>query len=243
MALVDYSSSEGEETLELPRSLEQFVSDEKRFSTQQGRMSSHQTGRVRSFPHIHGNWASCVFIPAPEDMSAFFREIMDAVDPFLINCSSQFHSVEDPHLSLTKTWPILHHWIDGFARFVATVASENARFSVQLSGPTFLTNEEKTRSFLALTIAPSDRGPLHSLVSRLDEQVIALRGEKYYQDPLFHFSIGWCVGDVHQNMSSESRKACLDFIEEHFAPQMSNHFELSRLIFKSGNKEYNFTLS
>ncbi|KAL7061432.1 hypothetical protein AAHC03_0896 [Spirometra sp. Aus1] len=225
MALVDYSSSEGEETLELPRSLEQFVSDEKRFSTQQGRMSSHQTGRVRSFPHIHGNWASCVFIPAPEDMTAFFREIMDAVDPFLINCSSQFHSVEDPHLSLTKTWPILHHWIDGFARFVATVASENAR------------------SFLALAIAPSDRGPLHSLVSRLDEQVIALRGEKYYQDPLFHFSIGWCVGDVHQNMSSESRNACLDFIEEHFAPQMSNHFELSRLIFKSGNKEYNFTLS
>ncbi|BHF59969.1 poly(U)-specific 3'-to-5' RNA exonuclease [Sparganum proliferum] len=223
--------AESEETLELPRSLEQFVSDEKRFSTQQEKMSSHKASRVRSFPHIHGNWASCVFIPAPEDMSSFFLEVMDAVDPLLINCSSQFYSVEDPHLSLTKTWPILHHWIDDFARFVATLASENARFSVQLSRPTFLTNEEKTS------------GPLHSLVSQLDEQVIALRGEKYYQDPLFHFSIGWCVGDVHQNMSSESRKACLDFIEEHFAPQMSNHFELSRLIFKSGNKEYIFTLS
>uniref|UniRef100_A0A0X3QH23 U6 snRNA phosphodiesterase 1 n=1 Tax=Schistocephalus solidus TaxID=70667 RepID=A0A0X3QH23_SCHSO len=130
MALVDYSSSEGEEALELPLSLEQFLSDEKRFSAQQERLTSPQSNRVRSFPHVHGNWASCVFIPAPEDMSILFREIIDAVNPFLTECSSQFFSVEDPHLSLTKTWPILHHWIDGFARFVATVASENTRYSL-----------------------------------------------------------------------------------------------------------------
>ncbi|VDM00128.1 unnamed protein product [Schistocephalus solidus] len=172
MALVDYSSSEGEEALELPLSLEQFLSDEKRFSAQQERLTSPQSNRVRSFPHVHGNWASCVFIPGlhswilpihsfmpfmpnsavykasvlsilsrlvassltssltPEDMSILFREIIDAVNPFLTECSSQFFSVEDPHLSLTKTWPILHHWIDGFARFVATVASENTRYSL-----------------------------------------------------------------------------------------------------------------
>ncbi|VDM00129.1 unnamed protein product [Schistocephalus solidus] len=41
-----------------------------------------------------------------------------------------------------------------------------------------------SRSFLALTIAPSDSEPLRGLVNRLDEQVVALRGEKYYQVPV-----------------------------------------------------------
>ncbi len=70
MALVGYSSSEDElekedeENEPLPSFTCDFIGDEKRFASESRNAANIENdGRVRSFAHKHGNWATSVFVP------------------------------------------------------------------------------------------------------------------------------------------------------------------------------------
>ncbi|KAL5962627.1 U6 snRNA phosphodiesterase [Taenia solium] len=149
MALVGYSSSEDEDGCEdkegsiLPSFTCDVESDGVRFA-ESGRISCSD-GRVRGFAHKHGNWATCVFFPASASLNLFFNTLLNNVNTILSQCEQQFYTCDDFHLSVTKTWPILHHWIVGFTEAVRGIAANHQRPCITLGEAGFLVNEERTR--------------------------------------------------------------------------------------------------
>ncbi|VDM22439.1 unnamed protein product [Hydatigera taeniaeformis] len=229
MALVDYSSSEdeagcgNEHDFILPPFVYDAKSDVVRFA-EIGRTSCSD-GRVRSFAHRHGNWATCVFLPgrmnfnstrlfvgmivillafssysASVPLGLFFNALLNNVSTILSQCEQRFYTCEDFHLSLTKIWPILHHWIASFTEAVRGIATKYQRFHITLGEAGFLVNEDKTR-------------------------------------------LSWCLGDVGGILSPAWKKTCLTSID-HFISSRAplEGFELESLVLKIGSDKYQLPL-
>ncbi|KAM7540841.1 hypothetical protein Aperf_G00000035033 [Anoplocephala perfoliata] len=149
MALVEYSSSDSDEeshekgSLVLPPFTCDIKGDTVRFL--EPSKSSESTGLVRSFAHQHGNWATSVYLPATEALTRFLYTLMDLVKPLLSQSNREFYICEEFHLSLSRTWPILHHWIAGFERMLHDISTKYPRPFVKLEKADFLVNDEGTR--------------------------------------------------------------------------------------------------
>ncbi|KAA0199334.1 hypothetical protein FBUS_07381 [Fasciolopsis buskii] len=146
MSLVEYSSSEEESEdslvtkLELPTFLTTLTGDPLRFDTHKDDPECHQH-RQRSFPHEVGNWSTSVFIPYSSSNTRFdelFRELCLDATVFL---GRPLYVMENPHLSLSKTWTIKHHWIEGLVASLSSALKTIQRFD-ELD---ILVNEEETR--------------------------------------------------------------------------------------------------
>lgn len=71
-------------------------------------------GRIRSFKHERGNWATFVYVPAlacAEQLEDFQMEAIERLAPHL-----ELQSNESLHLSLSKTVVLQYHQIDEFQR-------------------------------------------------------------------------------------------------------------------------------
>ncbi|CAL8080708.1 unnamed protein product [Calicophoron daubneyi] len=201
MALVNYSSSdesadEGEHEsptgtkLELPGFLESLPSDPARFPQHFDDPNLHQC-RQRSFPHETGNWATSVFINCSSALDTLLMQILR--NPKLLHNSlwHLFAPVEELHLSLSKTWPIMHHWIDGLIQALTEGFSSVEKCHVDI-----FVNEEASRSFVALCTTSGSSDHLIPVVKIVDRCVQSFRGPVYYKDPRFHVSMLWCKGDI-----------------------------------------------
>lgn len=71
--------------------------------------------------------------------------LMDFVKPLLSHSKEEFYICEEFHLSLSRTWPILHHWIEGFEEIVRDIALKYPRPFVKLGKADFLVNDKGTR--------------------------------------------------------------------------------------------------
>lgn len=71
-------------------------------------------GRIRSFKHERGNWATFVYVPAltcAEQLKDFQLEAIERLAPQI-----ELQSTESLHLSLSKTVVLQYHQIDEFQR-------------------------------------------------------------------------------------------------------------------------------
>ncbi|KAM7540840.1 hypothetical protein Aperf_G00000035033 [Anoplocephala perfoliata] len=208
---IEYSSSDSDEeshekgSLVLPPFTCDIKGDTVRFL--EPSKSSESTGLVRSFAHQHGNWATSVYLPATEALTRFLYTLMDLVKPLLSQSNREFYICEEFHLSLSRTWPILHHWIAGFERMLHDISTKYPRPFVKLEKADFLVNDEGTRSFLVVCVEKSDF--FVNLLSEIDPVVVSYRGEPYYKDQIFHFSLSWCIGNVNSTVSPDWKEACL----------------------------------
>ncbi|CAH8519390.1 unnamed protein product [Schistosoma turkestanicum] len=145
--LVEYSSSDDEKSdkLELPTLLQDLNSDTFRFVVREEDPSKHDF-RQRTFPHEPGNWATSVYIPC----SHFHAKILEAIknpiiqsNPVMGDCCT----VDSPHISLSKTWPIYYHWIENLVGNLRSAVSSFGKFWIALDGVEVLVNEDNTRIF------------------------------------------------------------------------------------------------
>ncbi|TPP59782.1 U6 snRNA phosphodiesterase [Fasciola gigantica] len=147
MSLVEYSSSEDESSeihsdakLELPAFLTTLSGDSLRFDAREDDPEYHQH-RQRSFPHEIGNWSTSVFIPCPglsEQLDELFANFCPNAT---VSLGRSLYVMGNPHLSLSKTWIVRHHWIEGLVASLSD-ALENVRRFDKLD---VLVNEERTR--------------------------------------------------------------------------------------------------
>ncbi|VDO01136.1 unnamed protein product [Rodentolepis nana] len=211
MALIDYPSSESEEEFQerlspvLPSFSLDIEGDRVRFLETD--RNFNPDGRVRGFSHQHGNWSTSLYIPATESLTCFLHTLLESVNSILSPDKKEFHTCGDFHLSLSRTWPILHHWITGFENAVRDIVFKYPRPLIRLDKAEFLVNDEGTRSFLVVCAEKSDL--LLNLLGDIDPIVVSYRGEPYYQDQIFHFSLSWCLGDVNNTVSANWKKTCL----------------------------------
>ncbi|CAG0882383.1 unnamed protein product [Cyprideis torosa] len=148
-------------------------------------------GRVRTFPHERGNWASFVFIPIPTTPAV--QELREALCK---RSAGVLKPCDEPlHLSLSRTVVLRHPWIQPLAEALRTRLSSVPSFdlSLDLETPSVLVNEEGTRTFVTLE-ATARRRPLEAVVQFVDERFGEYGLPGFYPDRRFHVSLVWCLG-------------------------------------------------
>lgn len=241
--------------LPLPNQVKNLFQDEEDALKPENDHPDLHQGRQRSFAHVRGNWATFAFAHIPHlDLRPLQTEIMNK---FRENdLDFQGHLIDDPHLSLTRVVTLRHHWIDPFVKQVRDKMAKHFKpFSVifngfkgkysdkvQLNG-TFiyylnrkliksslvLVNEDKTRSFLTLTLHPSST--LTSMISQLDSILEEFGLPGFYDPPSFHISLLWFLQDRESDLESFVRD-----LEQNGQFEFQTEFRIEGVHCKCGNK-------
>ncbi|XP_077982986.1 U6 snRNA phosphodiesterase 1-like isoform X2 [Glandiceps talaboti] len=193
----------------------------------------------------------CESLPLPSGILDMFSDTDNPDEKFhqlissllqVVPSNLDMQTVEDFHISLSRTVILRHHWIDSFIDSVRQRLSNWPSFTLTFETPEFYTNEEKTRSFLGLKIS-AGHDNLLSLTTEIDQSLGEFRLPKFYEDPSFHISILWCVGDIRSKVKSNLmislQKTFDDFMCRCPAYRKLNAKELRC---KTGNKHFSFWL-
>ncbi|XP_064016655.1 U6 snRNA phosphodiesterase 1 isoform X4 [Pogoniulus pusillus] len=127
--------------------------------------SSRHGGRVRSFPHQRGNWATHVYLPyrAREE----FVELLELLLAHARTHVPSLAAAERFHLSLSQCVVLRYHWIEPFVRRLRQRLAAFHRFFCVADQVKVYTNENKTRTFIGLEIS-AGHFQLLELVSEVD---------------------------------------------------------------------------
>ncbi|GFN89848.1 U6 snRNA phosphodiesterase [Plakobranchus ocellatus] len=191
----------------------------------------HQN-RVRSFPHEQGNWATHVYIPVfhNEHLS---RLVLDMTQIFL---PLRFEVHPEFHISLSQTVVIRHHWIEPLVESLRDQLQHIPTSICEMADVKLFTNDEKTRTFLCIELSDDDT-ELLQYVKVVDNCFKDFKLAPYYENPSFHISVGWCLGDVTNAVSreqlSKAKKLLSDFLAVY--PDLSMVYA-HQICCRSGNK-------
>ncbi|XP_066493656.1 U6 snRNA phosphodiesterase 1 isoform X1 [Tiliqua scincoides] len=201
--------------------------------------SSKHGGRVRTFPHERGNWATHVYVPydAPEDF-------LDLLQLLLLHARTYITSLTamtEFHISLSENVVLRHHWINPFVQSLKERLTSFHRFTCRADQVKIYTNQAKTRTFIGLEVS-SGHSRFLELVSEVDKVMEEYNLPQFYKDPSFHLSLAWCVG----NQSKELEGRCLQELQEIVDGfEDSSHLlclHLTEIRCKSGKKVFSFPL-
>ncbi|KAL6088766.1 hypothetical protein STEG23_028294, partial [Scotinomys teguina] len=157
-------------------------------------------GRIRTFPHERGNWATHIYIPyeAKEE----FLELLDMLLPRAQAYVPRLVRMEDFHLSLSQSVVLRHHWIPPFVQMLRDHMASFQRFFFTANQVKIYTNQEKTRTFIGLEVS-SGHTHFLDMVSAVDRVMEEFDLTTFYQDPSFHVSLAWCVGDSRLQLEGQ----------------------------------------
>lgn len=199
--------------------------------------NSRNDGKVRSFAHERGNWATYVFVPFDPDLG-----MTTLLSKLTQTASVDLKQIDHFHISLSKTVILRHHWIDSLIDDVRNKIAIIKSFVICFDGLAVYKNEEKTRTFLGLKIK-SGFDPLAKLVSFVDDSLMEFNLQTFYKTPSFHMSIAWTVGDKETYFNEilpELNALLQEVLEEH--PEEFTIF-VNNIQCKCGNKLFNFNLT
>ncbi|XP_044737389.1 U6 snRNA phosphodiesterase, partial [Chrysoperla carnea] len=196
-------------------------------------------GRIRNFPHERGNWATYIYLPYKGN--EYFSQLVDGVADICLPIT-KLEIVNDFHISLTKTVILKYHWIESFVSTVRTKLNANClkRFQLFFNSMEVYTNEEKTRTFLGLNIN-SGYDQLCDAVQIFNECLKEFKLNSFYEDPSFHISILWCVGDKKNELNGilhEINNFVTNFMDKNSDTDWT--IEVNHFICKTGNKQFIF---
>ncbi|XP_065371899.1 U6 snRNA phosphodiesterase 1 [Calliphora vicina] len=194
---------------------------------------SKHDGRIRSFKHERGNWATYVCIPVETNI---LEDIQDICLSHLEE-NFNFKTSSEMHISLTKTIVLQYHFIESFVETLKTALQSVESFTASLNNIKVYTNAERTRTFLALKVDDLYYEKMLNILHKVDKVMKDFKLATFYEDPSFHISILWCTGD---NVSLV--EALVPTIMESLMERLPLHLKFDKIYCKSGFKEYNFKL-
>ncbi|KAL7728323.1 hypothetical protein ACLKA6_007423 [Drosophila palustris] len=192
-------------------------------------------GRIRSFKHERGNWATFVYVPAlaaVDQLEDFQSEAIEKLAEHV-----KLHANESLHLSLSKTVVLQYHQIDEFTRSLQHSLQSCAGFNSTLHLLQVYTNEERTRTFLAVQLDAAFTAKMSALLRPVDIVMRDYRLPQFYEKPSFHVSLLWCVGD-HQEFLSSKLKELQQLLEDHDTLKLP----VNEVHCKCGNKDFMYKL-
>ncbi|XP_054712226.1 U6 snRNA phosphodiesterase 1-like isoform X2 [Uloborus diversus] len=196
-------------------------------------------GKIRSFPHERGVWATYVYIQykPPEE----FLEMVEELKKVSESHGIILNTVEDFHISLSRTVKLRHHWIPLFVDSLKAHLSYFSRFKVALQSLDVYENEEKTRTFLGLK-AHTGFEKLEKIADKVDSCLLEFKLPTFYQNPSFHLSCASCIGSKTEEI--EKILADLNVVFQLFLNSHSkcNQIWVTKICCKSGNKLFTFSL-
>ncbi|KAL3860775.1 hypothetical protein ACJMK2_010846 [Sinanodonta woodiana] len=196
-------------------------------------------GRMRSFPHEEGNWATHIYIPYEADMR--FLELQKQL--FLLLQPLEFKTMTDYHISLSRTVSIRHHWIEPLINSLRKEFAQLQSCSCELQRLKLYTNDEKTRTFLAVEVSSGCK-TYEEYVAAVDRCFKEYKLPPYYNPPLFHISIGWCLGDVTAKITEKLNDSLQTQLADFFKKEPDFRFvDVDEVHCKTGNKTFRLRFS
>ncbi|XP_069111946.1 U6 snRNA phosphodiesterase 1-like [Argopecten irradians] len=195
-------------------------------------------GRIRSFAHEEGNWATHVHIPYDHDsqFENLIQELLLCLRPL------DFKPMESFHISLSRTVCLRHHWIKSLTDSLRSKASMLDKCYCEMVAVKLFTNDEKNRTFVVVEVL-SHPDILRDYISAIDECLDEFGLQKYYKDPSFHLSVGWCVGNALNDVTKEQQRQLQNVLEDYLnADPGLKLIPVEQIQCKSGNKTFTFTL-
>ncbi|XP_040018703.2 U6 snRNA phosphodiesterase 1 [Gasterosteus aculeatus] len=200
--------------------------------------SSLHGGRVRSFKHERGSWATYVYLPYhPEEE---FGELLEELLSLAGAGGAVWTPQEELHLSLSQTVVLRHHWIQPFNRSLRAGLVHCKRFVCLAGRLRIYCNDERTRTFLGMEVC-TGHAPLLDLVQAVDRTMKEFRLETFYKEPSFHVSLAWCVGDLTGQMG-ECLQGMQRVVDDHEEGPFLLRLDCVELHCRTGNKTFRFPL-
>ncbi|TSQ92627.1 U6 snRNA phosphodiesterase [Bagarius yarrelli] len=196
-------------------------------------------GRIRSFQHERGNWASYVYLQyKPEDV---FLDMLDE-----LRVCAEAHGItltpaEEFHISLSQTVVLRHHWIQPFVQSLRSALATCRGFVCVADKLKVYSNHEKTRTFLGMEIS-TGHTQLLEVVKRVDKVMEEFDLSTYYEDPSFHLSLAWCVGDFTEKLQHACLAELQSLLDGHEDGISKIKLNCTELRCKTGNKFFLFPL-
>ncbi|TFY73509.1 hypothetical protein EWM64_g10503 [Hericium alpestre] len=172
--------------------------------------SKHQ-GRIRTTPHVEGQWAAYVYIPIllQEEENKKLRGLVRRVirrakdvEPALqvlgTSAPANGNEVADSavpmelHVSLTRPFYLRAHQREDVKRAMRAVAKTHLPFTASFATLAELTNDERTRTFLCMEVG-AGHTEFQKLSDALTPTLRAFRQKEYYDQPRFHASFAWAL--------------------------------------------------
>jgi len=158
-------------------------------------------GRVRSFPHVDGNYAGFVFVSVgrAHGLGEASCEAIAAATSVLAN-GDQLQTIlgDDRHLSVSRTFALRRHQIEPLVQDLKARLKTIPSFEIEMCGWDVLSNDDATRSFVVIPLR-SGLEKLRSIVRAVDRTLARWRIEPYYEQQRFHVSVAWFAGVPQPN--------------------------------------------
>ncbi|CAB4413197.1 unnamed protein product [Rhizophagus irregularis] len=206
--------------------------------------SKHQ-GRIRSKPHVEGDWATHVYVDVTlteeadhiiNKIEELAKEVVNKDGIKIISCIEGHQDNNslnelDPnghceetklHISLSKPLFLKYHQIEHFWNKLRNGFLNWKRFSL---------------SFLALEVGKGSN-ELKSMVDHVNKVAEDFRQNPFYENPRFHASILWALGET-----SIDRSLCDAIKETEYFESITQHvFNIENMVCKIGNKTFTLDL-
>ncbi|XP_004625995.1 U6 snRNA phosphodiesterase isoform X2 [Octodon degus] len=183
--------------------------------------SAKHGGRMRTFPHERGNWATHVYVPY--EAGEEFPDLLDVLLPHAQTYVPRLVRMEAFHLSLSQSVVLRHHWI---LPFMQALKDRMASFE---------------RTFVGLEVT-SGHEQFLDLVSEVDRVMEEFDLTTFYQDPSFHVSLAWCVGDACLQLEGHCLQELQEIMDEFEDSEMLLRVQAKQVRCKSGNKFFSMPL-
>jgi len=201
-------------------------------------------GKVRTFPHEEGDWPSFVYIPVKvsENLQALLNALVKKANEMLPGIESI--SIKDLHISLSRTVSLRHYWIEVIVAKLKESFYGMQSFIYHLDLLEVYTNDDRTRSFIGFRIMIGEE-QLKRLSKKVDGVLEEFGLPTYYENPIFHISFAWYLGDI-TSMLPENFLQDLQLFADSFGDDAVDRSSNSRIIsndiilLKTGKKVFNF---
>ncbi|KAF5456212.1 hypothetical protein F2P56_025717, partial [Juglans regia] len=192
-------------------------------STPVGTMDCLQAGqaaRVRSFPHVEGNYALHVYIPVyipsvpKKELTLFLKKLASLVpglhvvdvDVPLNSLYKDDHKLEQValgrefHISLGRTVPIRAHQIDSVVAMLRQKLQFQKRYWIDFSKWQVFVNDDHTRTFLSMEVITGGLAEIRKQIHSVNEVYKLHNLPEFYKDPRPHISLTWALGDISDSL-------------------------------------------
>ncbi|XP_050430090.1 U6 snRNA phosphodiesterase 1 isoform X2 [Adelges cooleyi] len=141
--------------------------------------------------------------------------------------------INNPHVSLTRTIVLQFHWINRFISDLISKLKSIEKFTITFGELEVFCNDNCTRTFVGFLAQPPEL--LLQCVEQLDGVLSNYNLPKYYEDPKFHLSVAWCLGDQSNHLRTRLKNIAFEF-------DVCRMLRVDKLMCKTGNKIFHFDL-
>ncbi|XP_022835349.1 U6 snRNA phosphodiesterase isoform X2 [Spodoptera litura] len=196
-------------------------------------------GRLRSFPHVRGNWATFVYVNYHHQTEVVFN-LLRKIEKVILTKVDTFHRCDDLHISLSKTFVLKYHLISTFSSSLQKVLSTVESFDIGFGAVKVYCNEDQSRTFISLDVDPFSHKNLLNVSKKVDDVMIEFQLPTFYEDPSFHMSLLWTNGNKKSEFDT-----IIDTLNDLLLQEIEK--DLSTVLIdtincKSGNKYFQYSL-